>query len=644
MRHIIRCRKNDYGVKSSIIIFPAILTILVSLTITTLLSQSVFAQGIDPKRAIILQVIKSTIQDIGFTEYEINDWINDDNWAYEGHNVSHCQDTRSIYIDVSDFLSIQTATDSMKQYCEPMYGNTKGSLHGFPACYKIDYALNVNLTTEGLYVWQADNLFFTLYVTPSEDLIIAAEILYNNAVKYGLITEVNPVQDYDGDGVPDNVDQCPNTQANVLVDSDGCPVIMQISLKTDKATYLPGETAIISGSIANNNGPLAGAGIKIDINGSIANLVSAAAGSYKFNFTIPLNPTVSTYPVTVTASYSGYHDVTEQTTFAIGQDMTVTITPDKDSYSIGDTVYCNIKVKDASGKPVPFADIAISTIRLVSGRKNNLSGLTDALGENLWSFVWGQDAAGKIIAEGKLKVEVSVTKDGFNKAITELLISGCGDLIVDENEFCLDCPEDCPCGPNETCDPSSDFKNSSNMCSPKSAYVFVSKNMSAYLKTWTLPYIYGIKKFYRKSGYKVVEINEDDIKPMATYLSRPSTKAMAWFGHGEEPGGKATIEGYDATGGGYSIKDAIGFKSKEVGGFLYRCQFEVYAAKWVDIHNKIETIAEQHQEHPDLDYLYNFSCYSLDDNSVMNYLVRDGGIYWGHRGVLHGTPLTKIIK
>ena len=496
--------------------------------------------------------------------------------------------------------------------------------------------------------WQAGRFLLSVDIIPQNSGFSRMEIneaLYANAIKYGLISEGNPAQDSDGDGIPDDVDQCPNTPAHTIVDSDGCPVFLQLSLNTDKSNYLPGETATISGNIADKNGPLSGASISIDINGKIANLVSRADGSYKLEFPLPANPTIFTYQVTATVSYSGYQDVTKQATFAIGQDMSVTITPDKDSYSIGDTVYCSIKVEDASGNPVPYTDLSIKTVRLVSNRTEKITGTTDALGENLWSFVWGKDAAGKTIAEGKLKIEISATKAGFNKASTELLISGCGDLIVDENEYCLDCPEDCPCGPQEVCDPSSDFKNSSNMCSPKSAYVFISQGVTPYQKMWILPLVYGIKNYYRKLGYKVVEISENHINKIATYLSRPSTGAIAWFGHGEEPGGKATIEATDATTGGYSIKDAIDSQSKEAGGFLYRCQYEIYATKWVDIHDKIEEFASQRKEHPNLDYLYNHSCYSLDDDSLINYLLKDGGIYWGHRGVLSAvTPLTKVTK
>ncbi len=460
-------------------------------------------------------------------------------------------------------------------------------------------------------------------------------------------TSLNSIANASGDfsvqfDIPADVSSIGTYPITVTASSTGYPdvtlqtyitvakVILEITVRTDKDTYVPGETAIIQGQVTKGGNSAPGITVAINISGTRLSTVTDGSGKYQVNFLIPGDSVLSSYNVTVTATGSALDPATAITTFVIGQEMTVTITPDKDSYSIGDTVYCNIIVEDASGNPVPYADLTISSIRLVSGRKNSLTGITDALGENLWSFVWGQDAAGKTIAEGKLKVEVSATKDGFNIAIAELLISGCGDLIVDENEFCLDCPEDCPCGPNEICDPSSDYKNSNNMCSPKVACIFISKGLGWYHEWYASDDIKGIRKKYQKKGYSVTpDIYVNDIYDVTKYLTRPSTKAIAYAGHSVDI---PTIENVTSS----NIPSAFIYSNNKAGSFVFRCRYEVYAARWFDLQNKIMAIANDKKDQPNLDCAFMFTCYSLANDSLLNYLLRDGGTYWGYPITLPG--------
>jgi len=323
----------------------------------------------------------------------------------------------------------------------------------------------------------------------------------------------------------------------------------------------------------------------------------------------------------------------------VGQEaLIVEISPDKENYLIGETVYCTVTVKDSDGKPVPYANLNIIATHLGSGRATELQGSTDGLGENLLSFTWGKKESGEAITEGKLKIEVTASKEGYADGYESIILSGCGDMECAEVEDCFDCCEDCKCGPKEVCDPSSDYRDKETMCSPKVAYIFMSNGLGSYHRWWISDDVKGIRKRYSSSpqSYKVVPtIEVNHIKDVAKYLSRPSTKAIAYFGHGEEPGGVPTIEAADTTGAD-SIKVAILDWTKEYGGFQYRCQYESYAVKWVDSKEKIERIAQEKAEHPDLDYAYIGACYSLDDMSLRNYLLHSGGTYWGFKGVWHG--------
>jgi OOP family OmpA-OmpF porin len=47
------------------------------------------------------------------------------------------------------------------------------------------------------------------------------------------VVKCTPVKDSDKDGVPDNIDKCPNTPENMLVDHNGCPIITTLRLNFD---------------------------------------------------------------------------------------------------------------------------------------------------------------------------------------------------------------------------------------------------------------------------------------------------------------------------------------------------------------------------------------------------------------------------
>ncbi|MDD5590924.1 MAG: hypothetical protein PHY18_03235 [Dehalococcoidales bacterium] len=477
----------------------------------------------------------------------------------------------------------------------------------------------------------------------------AAEALYASAVRNGLIAGdggTGLIPDSDSDGIADDIDQCPGTPAGTSVDASGCPVGLSVTIATDKTDYLPGETALIQGNVSDGGSPVSGASVTVDVGGWKGSANTDASGNYRVEYFIPADIGQLSYVATAMASHGDKTGASSSFTFSVGQvGLIVAMTTDKYHYLIGDTVYCTITVKDAQDQPVSDANLQITAKRLDSGRTTNLSYTTNALGENQWSFTWGQDDSGRAIVEGKLQIDIIASKDDV-QGRTTITLCGCGDLEKTDEEDCIDCPEDCQCEPDKVCDPSSRLKDPQTMCGPKMAYIFISDGLSAYHRWWASDDIRYARKLFLALGYQVEpDITVGHISDIAKYLSRPSTKAIAYFGHGEEPGGIPTIEAAEATSGGYSIKTAITTASKQDGGFLSICQYNTYAAKWVDNQDKLEKMAQGQADHPNLENAFIFACYSLDSYSLRDYLLESGGAFWGYQGKLPGSAyLTKTYK
>ena len=71
-----------------------------------------------------------------------------------------------------------------------------------------------------------------------------------------VVAPVAAVLDSDGDGVPDNLDQCPNTPAGDRIDAKGCslPTVMNlkgVNFGNDQATLQPDAIAILDDAVAN---------------------------------------------------------------------------------------------------------------------------------------------------------------------------------------------------------------------------------------------------------------------------------------------------------------------------------------------------------------------------------------------------------
>ena len=384
---------------------------------------------------------------------------------------------------------------------------------------------------------------------------------------------------------------------------------------------------VIQGILTEAGIGVAGVGVEINVLGTVLPATTDALGNYLVSFPLPVDSAPAVVTVSVSAAGAS---VSAVGSFTIATALNVAITPDRDYYQLGDVVYCTIMVTDAVGLPVSSSDLTLKATYLGSGGRVDFTGSSDVFGENVWSFIWGEDGGGNPVREGKIKAEVTAGKAGYSEGTATVILSGCGDLVCGVEDDCLVCSEDCACGPGEECDPSSDYREASTMCSPKVACMFISNGLNWYEKWWAADDIKGVRKKYQSLGCQVTpDIAVNDIYDVAKYLLRPSTRALAYAGHA----GGSWIENIDST----SLPNMINICNHQPGGFIYRCRYETHADRWLELQDKIRALAQAKMDFPELDYAFMFSCHSLDDYSLRDYFLKSGGTYWGHVGPLSGS-------
>jgi hypothetical protein len=167
----------------------------------------------------------------------------------------------------------------------------------------------------------------------------------------------------------------------------------------------------------------------------------------------------------------------------------------------------------------------------------------------------------------------------------------------------------------------------------KVAYVFISRDMSWRHKLFSVPKQRHIKDFYKAQGYDVWVLFVDDRAQMLEKMADPEVKAVAYFGHGVDPNSasdyasgkekvKPTMEGYNSGDDYVSFGKQV-LKDKYVALGLPRDK----ADKKVDEKFKGNSF--------NLDYAYLHACYSLDDDTLANALIKPGGRSWGKKGTLN---------
>jgi hypothetical protein len=200
----------------------------------------------------------------------------------------------------------------------------------------------------------------------------------------------------------------------------------------------------------------------------------------------------------------------------------------------------------------------------------------------------------------------------------------CGKWGCQEGEDCFNCPEDCICAPG-ICDPFSEYADPETKCSPKVAYIFISSDLNCILHYYGMHKINELKGRYRSLGYKTIVVRVNGLNDVIVKLSNPSTKAIAYFGHGDFP----SLEGYGAMDIKNEMLKLLNYKYFNLGMS----------------NAEVRQRAGERSLHPNLDYAYIHTCHSLDDKTLANYLLRSGGTYWGMEGLLiSGEGLDEYVR
>jgi hypothetical protein len=210
----------------------------------------------------------------------------------------------------------------------------------------------------------------------------------------------------------------------------------------------------------------------------------------------------------------------------------------------------------------------------------------------------------------------------------------CGKWGCQEGENCLNCRPDCDCVPPEICDPLSQYADPKDSCSPKVAYIFVSSGLASYQYYWDIYRINDATRRYRSLGYKIVRIRVNGLGDIAQELAKPSTKAIAYFGHGHPSFPSLENDG--------PITISLRLNTEVKNNYIKKLGLPQAEAS---------QLANAKSINPNLDYAYIHTCYSLGDRtidtSLADYLLRPGGTYWGEEGMLYSGPwddLSEYVK
>lgn len=159
----------------------------------------------------------------------------------------------------------------------------------------------------------------------------------------------------------------------------------------------------------------------------------------------------------------------------------------------------------------------------------------------------------------------------------------------------------------------------------KKAYVFISSKLGWRHRLFGGVKVGHIMDFYKEKGYEVHIVTvKSGGEILDTLADKPEIKAIAYFGHGSEPdAGQSTatptIEGMDAK----SLRDTMQTK------LAYN-----YNDRGMPLEQAQPKAAGELKDGFGFDYAYIHACYSYDDTSLAEMLVKKGGTFWGDKGIL----------
>ena len=208
----------------------------------------------------------------------------------------------------------------------------------------------------------------------------------------------------------------------------------------------------------------------------------------------------------------------------------------------------------------------------------------------------------------------------------------CSGRFGDKAIFTKMTPENkCDC----ECDLGYEWSDDYTKCQQKkkAAYIFISNDQSWRHKLFSQNKIRHIKDFYKGQGYEVWTITVNGRDDMLKKMTDPDVKAIAYFGHGDGPDSEADYEA-----GKVKLTPTIENLNggKELVAFGKQAMKDKYVGLGVSNGKADQMVAEKFKGQSfNMDYVYMHSCYSLDDDSMADSLLRPGGTYWGHKGKLN---------
>jgi hypothetical protein len=139
------------------------------------------------------------------------------------------------------------------------------------------------------------------------------------------------------------------------------------------------------------------------------------------------------------------------------------------------------------------------------------------------------------------------------------------------------------------------------------------------------PLIEAQKKKMEDMGYKVKVVDNVVADEIEKAICDPQTKAIAFFGHGDESIGATfgTLQGDDVV-----PNDIQGWAQKQLAGKIG----EPKAWKGLDKVEQQRRKALWDNAHFDMKYVYMHSCYSLTNNKMAEVLMADDGEFRGYVG------------